>query len=161
MQYISQKARFSRCRNYRYSLRRSWEGGQGRVLFIGLNPSTADHRRDDPTIRRCVNFARDWGFAEMEVVNLFAFRATYPADLKAAADPVGSRNDEWIRRSHRLADLSIACWGNDGQYLDRCHAVIAMLEGLHCLQVNRSRQPAHPLYQRASQKPKPLAVCEA
>ncbi len=158
MQYVSQKARFSRCRQYRYSLQRSWQSGQGRVLFIGLNPSTADHRHDDPTIRRCVNFARDWGFAEIEVVNLFAFRATYPQDLKAAADPVGKRNDEWIRRAHRLADLSIACWGNDGQFLGRSQQVAAMLSDLHCLQINRSQQPAHPLYQRASQKPKPFLV---
>jgi len=93
----------------------------------------------------------------MEVVNLFAFRATYPEDLKAAADPVGSRNNYWIRRSHRQADLSIACWGNDGLFQDRASKVLAMLDDLHCLQINRSRQPAHPLYQRADRKPLPLS----
>ena len=157
LQYESQNARFSRCRRYRYSLERRWQEGQGRVLFIGLNPSTADHRRDDPTIRRCVNFARDWGFATMEVVNLFAFRATYPSDLKAADDPIGSRNDYWIRRTHRQADLTIACWGNDGLFMDRANAVLTMLSDLHCLQVNQSSQPAHPLYQRADRKPQPLS----
>ena len=156
MQYVSQKARFSRCRHYRYSLQRQWHGGRGRVLFIGLNPSTADHRRDDPTIRRCVGFARDWGFAALEVVNLFAFRATYPQDLKAAADPVGPHNDRWLRRCHRRADLTVACWGNDGAFRERAGAVLAALDDLYCLRLNRSRQPAHPLYLPAHLEPRPL-----
>ena len=157
LQYKSQNARFSRCRKYRYSLERQWQRGEGRVLFIGLNPSTADHRRDDPTIRRCVNFAHEWGFAAVQVVNLFAYRATYPADLKAAADPVGKRNNYWLRRSHRQADLTVACWGNDGQFQDRAAQVLDMLDDLYCLQVNQSRQPAHPLYQRADVSPQPLS----
>jgi hypothetical protein len=157
LQYESQNARFSRCRHYRYSLERCWQGGRGRVLFIGLNPSTADHRQDDPTIRRCVNYAHDWGFAAVEVVNLFAYRATYPTDLKSAADPVGKRNDYWIRRCHRQADLTVACWGNDGLFNDRAFSVLEMLSDLYCLQLNRSRQPAHPLYQRADRKPQPLS----
>lgn len=158
--YSTTNARFSRCRNYRYSLERSWpvpgRGKRRRVLFIGLNPSTADHRKDDPTIRRCAGFARDWGFAELEVVNLFAYRATYPADLKQAADPVGKRNDYWIRHCHRQADLTIACWGNDGEFLQRADKIMNMLTDLHCLNLNRSLQPAHPLYQRASEQPKAM-----
>jgi len=160
MQYSSQNARFSRCGQYRYSLLRSWQQNgkqvQRRVLFIGLNPSTADHRQDDPTIRRCVGFARDWGFTELEVVNLFAFKATYPSDLKRANDPVGKRNDYWIRCCHREADLTIACWGNDGEFLARADTVSNMLGDLHCLNINRSRQPAHPLYQRATEQPKSI-----
>ena len=66
MQYVSKNAQFSLCKRYRYSLERSWNGGEGRVLFIGLNPSTADHKKDDPTIRRCVGFAKSWGFNGME-----------------------------------------------------------------------------------------------
>ena len=156
MQYVSQKARSSDCGRYRYSLSRRWEGGSGRVLFIGLNPSTADHRRDDPTIRRCVRFARDWGFAEMEVVNLFAFRATYPRDLRRASDPVGPANDRILRQRHRRADLSVACWGNDGAFLDRASVVRRQLDGLHCIRLNASSEPAHPLYLRASLTPIPM-----
>lgn len=157
MQYISQKARFSRCRRYRYSLERQWQSGTGKVLFIGLNPSTADHRQDDPTIRRCVRFAKDWGYAGMEVVNLFAFRATYPADLKAAADPIGPANNRWIKHCHAQADLTVACWGNDGIFMDRAQTVVQQLDTLHCLQMNRSLQPAHPLYMRAELTPVPFA----
>ncbi|MBG10156.1 MAG: hypothetical protein CMD92_03220 [Gammaproteobacteria bacterium] len=72
MEYQNKKARFSRCRKYRYTLERTWAIGTGTVLFIGLNPSTADHRDDDPTIRRCVQFAVDWGFNKLIATNIFA-----------------------------------------------------------------------------------------
>lgn len=156
MQYVSQKARFSRCGSYRYTLEREWKQGSGRVLFIGLNPSTADHKQDDPTIRRCVGFARDWGYAAMEIVNLFAFRATLPKDLKLAADPVGKYNDKWIKAAHQKADLTIACWGNDGQFKERDKQVLQHLQKLHCIAMNRSTRPTHPLYLRASLQPKPM-----
>src|SRR4028119_2392792 len=84
---------FDPTRTYRYALWRTWDAARPPVAFVLLNPSTADARRDDPTIRRCANFARTWGFGGLEVVNLFAFRATHPTDLKCAADPVGPQND--------------------------------------------------------------------
>jgi hypothetical protein len=82
-------AEFSECRKYRYVLWRrwAWEGYANQVMFIGLNPSTADEREDDPTIRRCVRFAKDWGYSGILMMNAFAFRATQPADMKAASDP--------------------------------------------------------------------------
>ncbi len=153
MQYVSQNARFSRCKTYRYRLEREWESGNGTVLFIGLNPSTADHRQDDPTIRRCVRFASDWGYKRMEIVNLFAFKATYPEDLLAAEDPIGPKNDSWISRSHRAADITIACWGNHGTHLNRDKKLLRRLKNLHCLKMNLSDQPAHPLYMKASLRP--------
>ena len=157
MQYLSQNAHFSRCRTYRYSLDRCWQGGSGKVLFIGLNPSTADHRRDDPTIRRCIGFAKSWGFHGLEVVNLFAFRATYPADLKRADEPIGPANDRWLRNAGNNADLKIAGWGSDGNYLDRAKRVRQLVSDLSCIKLNLSRQPAHPLYLRADLLPIPLA----
>lgn len=84
-------AHFSRCRRYRYALWRQWQAAGPMLMLIGLNPSTADAERNDPTIRRCIGFAHDWGFGGVWVLNLFAWRATLPADLKAAADPVGPR----------------------------------------------------------------------
>lgn len=157
MQYVSQNASFSSCKRYRYRLEREWNEGRGTVLFIGLNPSTADHRKDDPTIRRCVRFARDWGYRRMQIVNLFAFRATYPEDLLAAVDPVGSNNDRWISRSHKEADLTVACWGNHGMHLQRDRIIRSRIDRLHCLQMNCSRQPAHPLYLKASLRPQAMA----
>lgn len=156
MQYVSQNARFSRCRTYRYSLSRGWEGGNGQVLFVGLNPSTADHRKDDPTIRRCVGFAKSWGYAGMEIVNLFAFRATYPSDLKKAPDPIGPRNDHWIRQAIAESELVIACWGVDGNFLGRDAEFLQKQSKLHCIKWNSSATPAHPLYLPKDLQPIPI-----
>ncbi|TVS13620.1 MAG: DUF1643 domain-containing protein [Wenzhouxiangella sp.] len=140
-------ANFSRCRRYRYTLWRRWDADRRLVMVIGLNPSTADARRNDPTIRRCIGFARDWGCGGLVVTNLFAFRATYPSDLKAASDPVGPRNDAWIRRMARQVDVVVAAWGNDGAWLGRSARLQRILSGrLHCLRLNHSGEPAHPLY---------------
>lgn len=140
-------ANFSRCRRYRYTLWRRWDGERPLAMIIGLNPSTADATRDDPTIRRCIGFARDWGYGGLIVTNVFAYRATYPADLKAAPDPVGPRNDAWIRRMALQAELIVAAWGNDGAWLERSAHLRKMLAGrLKCLRLNAAGEPAHPLY---------------
>lgn len=156
MQYVSQKARFSRCRSYRYSLERSWVGGNGRALFIGLNPSTADHRKDDPTIRRCVGFAKSWGYEAMEIVNLFAYRATYPCDLKQADDPIGPANNRWLSKAIGRSDVTICCWGNDGDFLGRSQVITQRYPNLKCLKINSTHHPAHPLYLRRNLTPIPM-----
>jgi hypothetical protein len=140
-------AHFSRCRTWRYALWRQWDAARPWVMLIGLNPSTADARRNDPTIRRCIGFARDWGYGGVWVLNLFAFRATDPRDLKAAVDPVGTRTDWWLRRIARQCDRVVAVWGNDGRFLNRSDAVRKMLGGaLSIIRLNASGEPAHPLY---------------
>lgn len=147
-------ANFSRCRTFRYALWREWEIDKPKVLMIGLNPSTADATRNDPTIRRCIGFAREWGFGGLWVLNLFAYRATYPIDLKAAVDPVGPRNDEWIRRVARKVDRVVAVWGNDGGLLDRSTRVRSMLgDRLDVIRLNAGGEPAHPLYLPKGLKP--------
>lgn len=152
---MQRAANFSRCRQYRYALWRRWGQRPGFALIVGLNPSTADHRQDDPTIRRCIGFARDWGYDQLCVANLFAWRATYPEDLKAAADPVGPGNNRWLRRLCREADIVVAAWGNDGNFLDRAQQVQSMHDQWQVLRVNRSGQPAHPLYLPARLTPHP------
>lgn len=147
-------AHFSRCRQFRYALWRAWDVDLPKVLMIGLNPSTADASRNDPTIRRCIGYARDWGFGGLWVVNLFAYRATYPADLKVADDPVGPRNDEWIRRAARKAQRAVAVWGNDGGFMERSTRVRGMLgERLEVIRLNAGGEPAHPLYLPKGLKP--------
>src|SRR4029078_1544091 len=89
---------FSRCRQYRYVLRRAWRNDLPEVLFIALNPSTADEASDDATVRRCIGFARDWGFGALAIANLFAFRSSNPLSLRCATDPIGPRNDWWLSR---------------------------------------------------------------
>ena len=114
-----QSARFSRCRKFRYLLSRTWNRSTAAITFIGLNPSTADAEHDDPTIRRCVNFASNWGYGSINMVNLFAYRSTSPANLKIAAEPVGERNNYWIGLSIKQSACVVACWGNWGKYLQR------------------------------------------
>ncbi|MFT4615645.1 MAG: hypothetical protein ACI9NT_002803 [Bacteroidia bacterium] len=127
-------------------------------MFIGLNPSIADEKIDDPTLVRCMNFARDWGYGGVCMANLFAFRATDPADMKRAPHPVGKANNRWLRRLASEAELVVAAWGNDGVYLGRAMQVQALLGPLYCLKQNRSGQPAHPLYQRGDTRPVRLSA---
>lgn len=94
-------AAFSRCGRYRWWLSRRWRQDGPLLLFIGLNPSSADHRRDDATLRRLIGFAGSWGYGGIEVVNLFAWISADPAALRQAAEPVGSRSDLWIRQRVR------------------------------------------------------------
>lgn len=140
-------ANFSRCRRFRYTLWRRWDETLPPVMMIGLNPSTADANRNDPTIRRCIGFAKSWGHGGLVMTNLFAFRATYPTDLKAAPDPVGPRNDWWIRQAARHTSRIVALWGNDGQWLNRSVRIRKMLAGrLQVIRMNAGGEPAHPLY---------------
>ncbi len=126
------------------------------VMFIGLNPSTADENTDDPTLTRCINFAKKWGYGGVRTANLFAFRATDPVVMKAAKDPVGPDNNKWLKKLAQETDLTIAAWGNDGSFLGRSEQVKALLPNLHCLKINKSGEPAHPLYQPGSAMPSQL-----
>ncbi|MBX3356447.1 MAG: DUF1643 domain-containing protein [Phycisphaeraceae bacterium] len=143
-------ARFSPCRRYRYLLKRRWAREKPFVLFIGLNPSTADETLDDPTVRRCVGFARSWGYGGLMLANLFAFRSTCPRRLTQVRDPVGPENDDWLVRSARSAGLVVAAWGVHGTLQDRADAVVGQLPDLYCLGTTRAGAPRHPLYLSAN-----------
>jgi len=151
-------AALSPCRRYRYALWRTWDASLPRVMFIGLNPSTADETTDDPTLRRTMDFARRWGYGGVGNGNLFGFRATDPKAMMAAADPVGPDNDAWLRRLADGAGLVVAAWGNHGAFRDRSRAVRDLLPALHCLKLNASGEPAHPLYQRKDTLPRPWSA---
>lgn len=146
-------AEFSECRTYRYKLWRIWDEKKPLVLFIGLNPSTADETKNDPTIRRCIGFAQDWGFGGVVVTNLFAFRATKPADLFRAAEPVGPKTDQWLKRLSGESELVVAAWGNDGAKFGRSDEIRMIIPKMKCLNLNKSGEPAHPLYQKKDTKP--------
>lgn len=158
---------FSPCRTWRYVLERDAGellGSPSTVAFIGLNPSTADEHTDDPTIRRCVDFARRWGHTRLVMLNLYALRATDPRELSVAAhigDPVGPENDEYIRRHAAEADLVVCAWGSHPGIADRASDVIQILADvgadLYCLAVNQDGGPKHPLYVPASVVPIPYA----
>lgn len=125
-------------------------------MFVGLNPSTADENTDDPTLRRCMNFARSWGYGGVCMANLFAFRATQPKDMKVATDPIGAQNNRWLKSLAKESGLVVAAWGNDGSFMNRSDQVINMLTDLHCFKLNKSGEPAHPLYQTAKSQAVPM-----
>lgn len=153
---------FSPCRKWRYALFRRFAGGQGLVAFIGLNPSTADETLNDPTVTRCCRFAERWGFEQMVMLNLFAYRATDPRVMRAAADPVGRSNDAALVHFAYSAQKVIACWGNHGRHRGRSAAVRQLLAAelptlrLHCLGITGQGEPKHPLYLRGTTEPRQL-----
>ncbi len=159
---VPMPAVFSDDRAYRYFLRREWDGASGEtVCWILLNPSTADETVDDPTIRRCIGFSKSWGYEKLCVVNLFAFRATSPTDMKTANDPVGPMNNRWIIQGAEVSDIVIAGWGQHGSYRGRSGEVRQMLMNgevsLFSLRRNKNGQPSHPLYLPAGLQPKEMA----
>lgn len=144
----------SECGTYRYTLDRSWNSfGEGRVLWIMLNPSTADARLNDPTIRRCINFSERWDFDRLTVVNLFALRSTDPKALLEHLDPVGPLNDHWIERAAEDTKLIVVAWGAHPVAIGRGQQVVDQLHRAGrtpvCLGKTKDGWPRHPLYVRA------------
>ena len=151
---------YSPCERYRYSLTREWAPGDGgRVLFVMLNPSTATEARNDPTVERCERRARALGFGAFRVCNIFAWRATDPREMRAAADPVGPENDAALRDGCDWADMVVCAWGTHGAHLGRGPRVEALLRatghGLHHLGLTRDGHPRHPLYIAYARQPEP------
>lgn len=150
---LIRSADFSPCRMYRYTLWRHWSQGPC-LMVIGLNPSTADETQDDPTIRRCIRFAKDWGFHGLLMTNLFAFRATDPEVMKAHAHPIGTENDYHLKECSRCVRMVLAAWGVHGTHQGRAEQVVKLLgRDIHCLGWTKDGHPRHPLYVRADQKP--------
>lgn len=150
-------ATFSRCGKYRYTLWRSWGNLFSKefsyAMFIGLNPSTADEAKDDPTIRRCIGYARKWGYGGLCMTNLFAYRATLPKDMKAADDPIGPDNDRSLVDMAKGAGVIIASWGIHGAHVGRDKKVMEMIPRLSVLKLTKDGYPAHPLYLPGELKP--------
>jgi hypothetical protein len=172
---------FSPCRTWRYMLTRTLDVNDDPMvlsmgfskaeddplacLFVCLNPSTADETTDDPTVRRCIRFARRWGYSKLTVCNIFALRSTDPKALYLHDDPVGLENDEHIAREAARHDLVVAAWGNHGEIeiggVPRGRRVDRLLRAsadggiIHALGMNGTGQPKHPLYLRADTWPTP------
>lgn len=143
---IARSAEFSDCRKYRYALWRHWGEGKSYAMFIGLNPSTADEKIDDPTVRRCMAFAQAWGYDGLCMTNLFAYRATVPDDMKCAQEPIGPDTDKWLKKLAKKAGVVVAAWGVHGRFMQRDHAVLQMIQPLHYLRLTKGGYPGHPLY---------------
>lgn len=167
---------FSPNRVYRYTLWREWpaptpelyhtedphlEYYPGRhdqyVMFIGLNPSTADETKDDPTIRKCVGFAKRWGYGALCMTNLFAFRATDPkVMMEQRYNALGPDSNRWLLECSRDAGRLVAAWGANGKFLNRDKDVVQMLDFLECLRKTKAGHPEHPLYVPYTAQPIPF-----
>lgn len=152
---------FSADQRYRYVLWRGWSSDVRRLVVIGLNPSTADARKNDPTVTRCISFAKREGCGGLVMLNLFALRATDPGVMLAAADPIGVENDKYIQGyafgNNRVV---VAAWGAHGGHRERDIAVAELLAGaqLWCLGTTKEGDPRHPLYIRADRELEPFTV---
>lgn len=148
--------------SYRYTLSRGpWLNGEGTLLFVMLNPSTAGEREDDPTIRRCVGFAQTWGYARLLVGNLYALRSTDPRGLHRAADPVGLENDRHLDLLAQRATEVVVAWGATSHPQPaRARHVLELLEfqagGAVCLGQTKGLHPRHPLYVKRDAKRVPF-----
>jgi hypothetical protein len=148
---------------YRYVLWRSWQDTTPRLGFILLNPSQADATQDDPTVRRCIRFARDWGYGGIEVMNLFAYRATKPVELWRSPNPIGTENDRYLSSLPQRVPAIVVGWGNQGQWGDRSRTAQQLLADstqLYCLGLTHRGEPRHPLYLSAATPPMrwPLSI---
>jgi hypothetical protein len=143
------KAVFSADKTYRYRLSRTWGSSGTHATWIMLNPSTADAMEDDPTIKRCIAFTKDWGLDGLVVVNLFALRATDPRELGKHPDPVGAANDQFIADAIQPWSVAVAAWGAHAMAAGRANAVLRLVAGrvsaAGCLGVTAAGHPLHPL----------------
>lgn len=147
---MEKSAILSTCGTFRYELHRRWDSFLPCAAFIMLNPSTADANVDDPTIRKCIGFAQRLGFGELRVVNLFAYRATDPAALRAADWPVGPDNDWHIELAVKESSDAVICaWGANARGLSRTDEVLSMISKWSskpkALSLLSDGTPAHPL----------------
>lgn len=156
---ISRSALLSDCGSYRYRLGRSWDASLPRLLFLMLNPSTADASVDDPTIRRCTGFAKELGYGSLQVGNLFAWSSAKPADLLCVDDPAGPENQFHLEEMAAGCDAIICAWGNgpvlrklgckDGR---RFLPPALLSRPLQVLKLSLAGVPAHPLYLKGGKK---------
>lgn len=148
---MEKTAIISQDEKYRYQLSRTWDETKPRILFIMLNPSTADANIDDPTIRRVISFAKSWGYGGVYVGNLFAFRSTDPKGLKQIADPVGENNIQHIQSLVGLVDKVIYAWGNNQKEPKWLSDLVATP---YCIDISKKKVPKHPLYLKSELQPK-------
>lgn len=150
-------AEFSKCGKYRYQLWRIWDTTKPLVMFIGLNPSTANDTTDDPTIRRVKSLTASWGFGGFYMMNLFPFITPYPEELETADHQLQEYDQLLLQISSRCIKVIFA-WGSFKVAQERAETVIRMFPHAECLQINKDGSPKHPLYCKSNTKPLPYRL---
>lgn len=147
------EAVFSNDKRYRYQLKRIWNVDLPQVLFIGLNPSTGDNQKNDPTIKRLMGFTKRWGYGGFTLCNLYAYCTPSPKKLFTKSYPIGSKNDQWIQKSLSGMDRIVLIYGNHGKKHNRDKAVLSLLDAPYCIAISKLRMPKHPLYLKYTSAP--------
>lgn len=153
---VYSQAGYSPCRRFRYTLIRRFgkkaATRKERIAFIGLNPSTATERVNDPTVRRCIGYALQWGYREFIMLNAFGLRSTDPKGLLQVDDPNGPGNDDAIRIWAKKSNVVVCCWGIHAGLNNRHQTLVDHLRkwgvSAQCLGVTQAGYPRHPLYLR-------------
>src|SRR5260370_25546209 len=135
---IDSNAEFSSDGVYRYALRRIWDDSKPKVMFIGLNPSTADKIDDDPTMRRCAGFAKAWDYGGLYMTNLFAFCTKSPDVMRKASDPVGKENDKWLKEIETKVSKVVFAWGVNGTFMRRYEQVINLFQNSYYIALSKN-----------------------
>ena len=156
---------FSADRRHRYTLIHRpnplfSSSGERLLMWVGLNPSTADESQLDPTLTRILGYSVREGYDGFIMTNLFAWRATLPADMKVAPDPVGPDNDRWLLECARRCGKVVAAWGSHGSFLGRDAHVCSLLNGIPMMRLtlNADGAPGHPLYLKKTLPLVPFAL---
>ena len=147
MKQLHKTAVISRCEKYRYKLTRTWDEDKGKVLFVMLNPSTANHIENDLTTIRCINFAEKWGYGGIMIGNIYPFRAKRPKDLRKWLKDGGTYqffNRDAVHQMAEQADLIVCAWGCN--YKGNIPDWVEELGDLHYLELcDDGITPKHPL----------------
>ncbi len=152
---MKKAANFSNDRKYRYSLSRIWDEPKGLVLFVCLNPSTADESIDDKTVTKCIKFAKAWNYGGILIGNLFAIRSKDSNILYKAVNSIGPDNDKWLKKLVVRAKLTIVAWGNKGSHMNRSMQVLQIIHTPYSLIINKTGEPRHPLFISLGTQPIP------
>ncbi len=146
----------SECGKYRYQLLREWDAKLSKILFIMLNPSTANAQEDDPTIRRCIGFAKSWGYGGIYVGNLFAYRSTNPKELLKSSDPIGPNNFDNIKIMANKCEYMVMAYGNGNKEMPYSPILLTLLienyNVVHIGPLTKQGNPRHPLYIKGSEQ---------
>lgn len=147
-------------KQYRYQFSCEWGDGKRFVTFVMLNPSKGNQEQEDPTLKKCISYAKKWGYDGLNVVNLFAYISTEPTELKHQIDPVGPDNDRHVLEAIQNSEIVIAAWGQSirsGFVKMRIQETLELLSSVDVYTLDLTvcgEFPKHPLYLRGDLTPK-------
>ncbi len=150
---IKSDAIFSEDNIHRYALIHEWELDRPSLMIISLNPSAEDGELNNPTIRRCIGFAKRWGFGRLFITNLFSFKTSSPKDLFNSENPIGNKNDYWLKKLSKKVDKVVLAYGNHGKFKNRHEEILKIIHDPYCIKKSKTGMPMHPLYLKYTEEP--------